>query len=335
MPDFARRKVALFTNVEEKAVIPLADADTIYRIPRMLQQRGLDDIVVDKLQLTCPAADLESWDQVVNAQLSPQQQVNVAMVGKYTDLLDAYKSLNEALIHGGIQTHTQVKVHYIDSETLQQSGTAMLSGMDAILIPGGFGTRGIEGKILAAQFARENRLPFLGICLGMQIAVIEFARHVVKLADANSTEFASDTPHPVIALVTEWVTAEGQVESRSQHSDLGGTMRLGGQPCILMANSLSHKLYGQEQIVERHRHRYEVNGQYVSRLEQAGLMIAGCSADKLLVEIVEIADHPWFIGCQFHPEFTSTPRDGHPLFSGFIQAAVNCSKQSAVTMAED
>jgi len=316
------RKISLFTNVEERAVIPLEDADTIYRIPALLNSRGLDDIVVEKFGLDCPEADLSEWNRVVDAKLHPEGEVTIAMVGKYMDLLDAYKSLNEALIHAGIQTRTKVNVKYLDSESLEIRGTDCLSGVDAILVPGGFGERGIEGKILAVQYARENKIPYLGICLGMQVAVIEYARHMANMPGAHSTEFNAATPYPVVGLITEWVTAEGAVETRSAESDLGGTMRLGGQLCHLMPGSMAYSCYGQDEIIERHRHRYEVNNNLLPQLEKAGLRIAGRSQDMSLVEMVEVPDHPWFVACQFHPEFTSTPRDGHPLFTGFIKAAI-------------
>ncbi|MCE3026766.1 CTP synthase [Salinicola sp. DM10] len=317
-----RRKIALFTNVEERAVIPLQDADTIYRIPLMLHEHGLDDIVCDKLRLDAPAADLAEWVHVLDAKLNPLKSINIAMVGKYMELLDAYKSLNEALTHAGIQTRVKVNVEYIDSELIERHGTERLAGKDAILVPGGFGERGVEGKIATARFARENNIPYLGICLGMQVAVIEFARHVAGWADANSTEFTRDTQHPVVGLITEWINAEGQIELRDEASDLGGTMRLGGQECQLASGSRAQAIYGLDTITERHRHRFEVNNQFIGELEQAGLVISGKSGDQSLVEMIELPDHPWFVACQFHPEFTSTPRDGHPLFTGFVNAAL-------------
>ena len=315
-------KIALFTNVDQEAVIPLEDADTIYRIPGLLNKRGLDDFVVNRFGLDCPQADLSEWDQVIDAKLNPEQTITVAMVGKYMELLDAYKSLNEALEHAGIQTRTKVKVIYIDSEDIETQGTARLENVDAILVPGGFGERGIEGKIATVRYARENNIPYLGICLGMQVAVIDYARHVAKLEGAHSTEFDEKTPYPVVGLITEWEDATGNIETRDEDSDLGGTMRLGGQECMLTAGSLAHSCYASDSIVERHRHRYEVNDNYVEQLQQAGLKIAGRSADQSLVEMVEVPDHPWFVACQFHPEFTSTPRDGHPLFTGFVNAAI-------------
>ncbi|XUO86260.1 CTP synthase [Halomonas sp. KM072] len=317
-----RRKIALFTNVEERAVVPLQDADTIYRIPLMLHEHGLDDIVCDKLRLEAAPADLSEWIKVLDAKLNPLKSISIAMVGKYMELLDAYKSLNEALIHAGIQGRIKVNVDYIDSEDIERHGTERLAGKDAILVPGGFGERGVEGKILTAQFARENNIPYLGICLGMQVAVIEFARNVAGWKDANSTEFTHDTKHPVVGLITEWINAEGKIELRDAASDLGGTMRLGGQVCHLTSGSKAREAYGADEIVERHRHRFEVNNQFIDELERAGLVISGKSVDQSLVEMVELADHPWYVACQFHPEFTSTPRDGHPLFSGFVNAAL-------------
>ncbi|MGD8378564.1 MAG: CTP synthase [Gammaproteobacteria bacterium] len=320
LPEDARRKIALFTNVEERAVVSAADSDDIYKIPLLYREQGLDDIVVEKFHLDVPTADLASWRRVVEARANPEAEVNVAMVGKYVDLADAYMSLNEALKHAGIHTRTQVNIHYFDSEEVERNGTGCLEGMDAILVPGGFGERGIEGKVAAARHARENRIPYLGICLGMQVAVIEYARDVAGLNDAHSTEFDRNAEHPVIALITEWQNREGGIEVRSEESDLGGTMRLGGQECRLEKNSLAHRIYGKETIVERHRHRYEFNNNYLNTMRDRGLVFSGFSVDGL-VEIVELPDHPWYLGCQFHPEFTSTPRDGHPLFSAFIKAA--------------
>ncbi|MCK0745349.1 CTP synthase [Chromohalobacter nigrandesensis] len=317
-----RRKIALFTNVEERAVVPLQDADTIYRIPLMLHEHGLDEIICDKLRLEADEVDLGEWVHVLDAKLNPLKSVNIAMVGKYMELLDAYKSLNEALIHAGIQGRVKVNIDYIDSEDIERHGTERLAGKDAILVPGGFGERGVEGKIATARYARENKVPYLGICLGMQVAVIEYARHVAGWADANSTEFTHDTQHPVVGLITEWVNPQGKIELRDAASDLGGTMRLGGQVCHLTPGTRAHAAYGLEDITERHRHRFEVNNQFVEALEDAGLVISGKSADHSLVEMIELPDHPWYVACQFHPEFTSTPRDGHPLFSGFINAAL-------------
>nr|WP_300311934.1 CTP synthase [Halomonas sp.] len=317
-----RRKIALFTNVEERAVVPLQDADTIYRIPLMLHEHGLDEIVCDKLRLEADEADLSEWVRVLDAKLNPLKSVNIAMVGKYMELLDAYKSLNEALIHAGIQTRVKVNVDYIDSEDIERHGPERLAGKDAILVPGGFGERGVEGKIATARYARENDIPYLGICLGMQVAVIEFARHIAGWADANSTEFTHDTQHPVVGLITEWITPEGKIEVRDEASDLGGTMRLGGQECRLGNGTKAREAYGDDVIVERHRHRFEVNNQFIDELEKAGLVVSGRSIDNSLVEMVELPDHPWYVACQFHPEFTSTPRDGHPLFTGFVNAAL-------------
>jgi CTP synthase len=318
----SRRKISLFTNVAERAVVPLPDADTIYSIPRLLQSYGLDQIVVELLGLQCPVADLSEWDKVVEGKLNPVNSVTISMVGKYMELLDAYKSLIEALTHAGIHTHTKVNINYIDAERVENEGVGILKDADAILVPGGFGERGVEGKLMAVQYARENKVPYLGICLGMQSVVIEFARNVLGLKGANSTEFDRNSPHPVIGLITEWITSEGEVEKRDESSDLGGTMRLGAQECRLVAGSNARKVYGADVIVERHRHRYEVNNNYVDQLQKAGLKIGGWSADDTLVEMVEIPDHPWFVACQFHPEFTSTPRDGHPLFTAFVKAAL-------------
>ena len=319
----ARRKIALFTNVELPAVVSLPDTDSIYRIPAILGDAGLDEIVVDKLCLPCPEADFSEWNKVVEAEHQPLNEINLAMVGKYMELPDAYKSLNEAINHAGIHTRTRVNVSFIDSSIISEQGTGILEVHDCILVPGGFGERGFEGKILACRYARENNVPYLGICLGLQAAVVEFARNVAGLEGANSSEFEPDTPHPVIALITEWMTAEGDVECRDEESDLGGTMRLGGQECIVDADSTIFACYGKERIKERHRHRYEFNNNYLGVLQDAGLKLTGKSIDSKLVEVIEAPDHPWFVGCQFHPEFTSTPRDGHPLFSGFIGAAVD------------
>ncbi|MDX1351822.1 MAG: CTP synthase [Thiomicrorhabdus sp.] len=316
-----KRKIALFTNVEEKAVINSLDADTIYAVPRMLHEQGLDDLVVKRLGIDAPAADLSDWDEVVKDQLNPSKEVEIAMVGKYVDLTEAYKSLIESLIHAGIHTGTRVNIDYIDSESLETDGIDVLKDKDAILVPGGFGERGVEGKILAIQYARENKVPYLGICLGMQMAVVEFARNVVGLKGAHSSELNANTPHPVVALITEWTDENGNKVERTEDADLGGTMRLGGQNCILKADSKLHEIYGSDVIRERHRHRYEVNDGYIPKLEAAGLVISGRSEDGNLVETVEVKDHPWFIACQFHPEFTSTPRNGHKLFTAFVEAA--------------
>lgn len=316
-----RAKIALFTNVEERGVISLPDVNPIYQIPLLLTNQGLDDLVVEKLDLPAKPADLSEWQHVVDAYRHPEGSVTIGMVGKYTNLTDSYKSLAEALTHAGLHTHNRVHIKYINAVDLENQQFELLDNVDAILVPGGFGNRGIEGKIIAAKYAREKGIPYLGICLGMQTAIIEFARHVAHLPGANSTEFDVGTPNPVIALVTEWTGVEGTVEKRQHSSDLGGTMRLGAQVCHLLPETLAHKLYQREEVLERHRHRYEVNNGLLLKLEEKGLLVSGRSADGQLVEMIELADHPWFVGCQFHPEFTSTPRDGHPLFSGFIEAA--------------
>ena len=321
IPEDERRKIALFTNVEERAVIAALDVDSIYKIPLFLHRQQLDAIVAEKLRLDVPEADLSEWQEVVDALEHPDGETTIAMVGKYVELTESYKSLSEALCHAGIKTRTRVKIVYVDSEDIEREGTGCLEGMDAILVPGGFGERGVEGKIEAVRYAREHGVPYLGICLGMQVAVIEFARHVAGLAGAHSTEFDRQAADPVIALITEWTTGDGRVERRSAESDLGGTMRLGGQECQMEADSRVRELYGKEIIVERHRHRYEFNNNYLERLQEAGLAFTGFSVDGHLAEVVELKDHPWFIACQFHPEFTSTPRYGHPLFNGFVQAA--------------
>ena len=321
IPLAERRKIALYTNVEENAVISAVDADTIYRIPLLLHEQGLDDIVVNKLRLNASPADLSEWTSVVDALANPVKEVTIAIVGKYVDHSDAYKSLNEALIHAGICSRTKVNIDYIDSERIEDEGVTCLKGVDAILVPGGFGERGVEGKIATVRYARENKIPYLGICLGMQAAVIEFARDVAGLEGAHSTEFLPSSPHPVIGLITEWMAESGEIEVRDENSDLGGSMRLGGQQCRLQPDSLAFSLYQKDVITERHRHRYEFNNQYFNKLESAGMRFSGKSMDGRLVEVVEIADHPWFLACQFHPEFTSTPRKGHPLFSGFVVAA--------------
>ncbi|PIE37347.1 MAG: CTP synthetase [Gammaproteobacteria bacterium] len=328
--DGALRKIALFTNVEQRAVIPLLDADSIYRIPGALHRHGLDQVVVERFQLDCPPAELSEWDAVLEGEFNKSAgTVRVAMVGKYMDLLDAYKSLNEALKHAGIQTHAKVEVDYIDAEDIERDGVALLANADAILVPGGFGDRGVEGKILAVQYARENNIPFMGICLGMHVALIEYARNVCGLKGAHSTEMQRHTEHPIVALITEWENEDGTTEQRHEQSDLGGTMRLGAQLCHLEPGSRVHKLYGSDDIKERHRHRYEVNNRYVPRLQEAGMSVVGWSADRKLVEMVELPDHPWFVACQFHPEFTSRPRGGHPLFTGYIEAALNHSRAKA------
>jgi len=321
LPDAERKKIALFTNVPENAVFTSLDVDTIYKVPQSLHEQGLDDIVVSRLGLACKATDLSEWDAVISKLERPNHSVDVAMVGKYMDLTESYKSLSEALIHAGLNTQTKVNIHYFDSEEIEKSGTECLSEMSAILVPGGFGLRGIEGKIEAVRYARENNVPYLGICLGMQVAVIEFARHVAGMDNANSTEFDIDTPSPVIGLITEWKDEDGSVQTRDDKSNIGGTMRLGGQECALVQGSKAREIYGEDMITERHRHRYEVNNKLIGAIEKAGLSISGRSQDGSLVEMVEISDHPWFVACQFHPEFTSTPRDGHPLFESFINAA--------------
>ena len=323
----ARKKIALFTNVELPAVVSLPDTDSIYRVPSILGAAGLDQIVVEKLQLDCGKADFSEWDRVVEAELHPEREIKLAMVGKYTDLLDAYKSLNEAITHAGIQTRTKVNISYIDSTDVMEQGTSLLEDYDAILIPGGFGERGFEGKILTTQYAREKKVPYLGICLGLQAAVIDYARNVAGLEGANSTEFDKKCEHPVIALISEWTTVTGTTEVRDENSDLGGTMRLGGQKCVLDKNSITYECYGEREIVERHRHRYEFNNDYLETFAAAGLKLAGKSVDGMLVEVIEVPNHPWFVGCQFHPEFTSTPREGHPLFTGFILAAITRHKE--------
>ena len=317
-----RQKISLFTNVELRAVIPVIDAPTIYQIPRMLHERGLDQFVLDRFGLDLPEADLSEWDFVVESQLHAEGLVTIAMVGKYMELLDAYKSVTEALVHAGIHNKTKVKIRYIDSERLEQNHS-LLDGVDGILVPGGFGTRGTDGKIFAVKMAREKNIPYFGICLGMQIAIIEYARNVCGLSAANSTEFDPDTPHPVVGLIAEWIDEEGKKELRNAESDLGGTMRLGSQTCHLIEGSIASAIYDAERIEERHRHRYEVNNNYLPALKEAGLVIGGLSHDKTLVETIELPNHPWFFASQFHPEFNSTPRDGHPVFRGFVRAAMD------------
>jgi len=330
LPSAERHKIALFTNVSEKSVISAPDADTIYRIPLILNEQGLDDIVINQLRLDAPAANLSEWEAVVDGLMHPKDTVTIAIVGKYVDHSDAYKSLSEALIHAGIHTLHKVNIKYIDAEIIENEGVTQLKEVDAILVPGGFGERGVEGKIATVRFAREHKVPFLGICLGMQSAVIEFARNVASLEGAHSTEFLPNSPHPVIGLITEWQDHNGKLETRDKDSDLGGTMRLGAQKCRIQTDSLVFDMYQKDVITERHRHRYEFNNNYMEKLEQAGLSFSGKSIDGRLVEVVEIKDHPWFLACQFHPEFTSTPRKGHPLFSGFVQAA---EKQKQETQA--
>jgi CTP synthase len=320
LPDEQRRKIALFTNVEERAVISAVDSDDIYKIPMLLHEQDLDDIVVDKLRLNAPPTDLSEWRAVVSAKQNPEAVVDIGMVGKYVQIRDSYISLNEALMHGGIKTRTRVNIHYFESQDIERSGASALQKMDAILVPGGFGDRGIEGKIQAIRYARENGIPYLGICLGMQLAIIEYARNVLALKGANSTEFDRATHHPVIALITEWQDLERGQQVRDEKSDLGGSMRLGAQEAKLIPGSLARALYGKESIFERHRHRYEFNNHYLDELSAGGLSFSGFSADGL-VEFIELPSHPWFVASQFHPEFTSTPRDGHPLFAGFVRAA--------------
>ncbi len=325
LPEGDRRKIALFTNVPPEAVIPALDTDSIYKIPAALHAEGLDEIVCRKLHLSPKPADLSVWTKLVDALVNPEHRVNIAMVGKYVDLTESYKSLSEALIHAGIHARSRVDIHYVDSEAVERDGIDSLKGMDAVLVPGGFGKRGVEGKIAAIRYARENKIPYLGICLGMQLAVIEHARHRAGLADANSTEFDPDTPHPVVALVTEWQNRDGTIEQRSAQSDLGGTMRLGAQPCEVVPGSLAHRIYGATTVAERHRHRYEVNNHYLPRLEATGLVVGARAKSAIagdLCEMIELDDHPWFFGCQYHPEFTSNPRRGHPLFIAFVKAAL-------------
>ncbi|WP_371192524.1 CTP synthase [Glaciecola sp. SC05] len=327
LPSNERAKIALFTNVNEKAVISLRDADSIYRIPAALKAQGMDEIVVKRFGYDCPEADLSEWEQVLYAESNPTGEVNIGMVGKYVELPDAYKSVNEALKHAGLKNRKTVNIHYIDSQDVESKGVQILSELDAILVPGGFGERGIEGKIAAAKYARENDVPFLGICLGMQIAYIEFARNVAGLEGANSTEFNPESPYPVVGLITEWLDADGIKEIRDVSADLGGTMRLGSQLCHLKEGSKVAQMYGATEIHERHRHRYEVNNNLRQQIEDAGLIVSGLSSDKRLVEVIEIENHPWFVAGQFHPEFNSTPRDGHPLFTGFIAAASEYNKK--------
>ena len=327
MPEEEKNKIALFCNVEERAVISCYDVDSIYEVPGMLHEQGIDNIICEQLQLNVQQPDLTAWNKIVYAVQHPKHKVHIAMVGKYVDLTESYKSLSEALKHAGIKTETEVDIQYIDSEVLEKEGTASLAGMDAILVPGGFGTRGVEGKIAAVRYAREHKIPYLGICLGMQIALIEYARDVAKLDGANSTEFDLKTEHPIVALIDEWQDRDGQIEKRDIHANMGGTMRLGAQEVELMEGTLAKTIYGQQFIRERHRHRYEVNNFYLPQLQEAGLVIGGVSTGhEHLVEAIELPDHPWFFACQFHPEFTSTPRKGHPLFTAFIKAALAYKK---------
>lgn len=322
LPKSARNKIALFTNVEERAVISMYDADSIYQVPQVLHDEGMDDYVVEHLGLEGTPVDLSEWSTVVELEKNPVDKLKLAFVGKYLDLLDAYKSLIEAINHAGIQTRTAIEIDYIDAEDLEQQGTSLLEEADAILVPGGFGKRGFEGKIMAARYARENKIPYLGICYGLHAAIIDIARNCLGLDGAHSTEIDEKPEHPVIGLITEWTDEAGNVEQRTEESDLGGTMRLGEQTCVLNQGSLAERVYGSGVVKERHRHRYEVNNRYVEELEANGMRVAGRSEDGELVEMIELADHPWFLACQFHPEFTSSPRKGHPLFSGFIEAGL-------------
>ena len=321
IPPNERAKIALFCNVPERAVISLKDVNSIYQIPALLKSQGLDEFICQRFHLDCPEADLSEWEQVLYQEANPVGDVTIGMVGKYIELPDAYKSVNEALKHAGLKNRLSVHIKYIDSQDVETKGTDVLKGVDGILVPGGFGYRGVEGKILTAKYARENNVPYLGICLGMQIALIEYARNVAGLEKANSSEFDRNCEQPVVGLITEWQDAEGHIETRDDNSDLGGTMRLGAQQCHLIEGSKARTLYGKETIEERHRHRYEVNNNLLPQIEKAGLKVTGLSADRKLVEIIEVPNHPWFVACQFHPEFTSTPRDGHPLFEGFVKAA--------------
>ena len=324
IPDEERQKISLFSNVPEWGVISMWDVDTIYKVPRMLHEQGLDGLICDKLRLNTPPANLKRWDELVYETEHPKGEVTIAMVGKYVDLSDSYKSVNEALRHAGMKNHVRVKIEHVDSETIESSTVNQLTKYDAILVPGGFGKRGVEGKISTARFARENKVPYLGICLGMQVATIEFARNVADLPQANSTEFDADTPNPVIALITEWKDADGTIKTRDANSDLGGTMRLGAQSSDVTKGTLAHKIYGNV-VTERHRHRYEANVNYLDRLRTAGLVISALTQREHLTEIVELPQnvHPWYVGVQFHPEFKSTPWNGHPLFNAFIKAALD------------
>ena len=322
VPEEEKRKIALFTNVQSEAVISVMDADSIYKIPAMLHDQMLDEIVCHKLGILAKAANLSIWKKLVDALEHPEHSVDIAFVGKYVDLTESYKSLIEALNHAGMHTRSRVQIHYIDSEDIERNGPGSLKAMDAILVPGGFGRRGTEGKITAIRYARENQVPYLGICLGMQLAVVEFARHVAGMNGAHSTEFVNDTPYPVIGLITEWQDRSGKTEKRDENSDLGGTMRLGGQVCHLAEGSVAREIYGSAQITERHRHRYEVNNTLLTTLEKTGLRVSGRAPGTDLCEMVELPGHPWFLGCQFHPEFTSNPRTGHPLFIAYVKAAL-------------
>jgi CTP synthase len=333
LPMDERRKIALFTNVQEEAVISAVDVDCIYKIPALLHEQMLDQIICHKLNILAKPADLSIWNKLVDALEHPEFSITIALVGKYVDLTESYKSLSEALIHAGIHTRSKINIAYVDSEDIEENGVDCLADMDAILVPGGFGKRGVEGKISAIHYARTNGIPYLGICLGLQLAVVEYARNKAKMVDAHSTEFNPDTPFPVIGLITEWRTREGRIETRNKNSDIGGSMRLGGQECILKRNALAWKIYQAEEIIERHRHRYEVNGEFLPKLEQAGLSISGLSKEEGLCEMIELPEneHPWFLGCQFHPEFTSTPKASHPLFKSFITAAIDYSNKRPVS----
>jgi CTP synthase len=331
LPQAEKQKMALFCNVEERAVIACYNMPSIYQVPHMLHEQKIDDIICEQLQITAKPANLSVWDNLIKNLNNPERIVNIAFVGKYVELTESYKSLSEAIIHAGIHTKTDVKIHYVDAEDLENNSLSLFKDIDAVLVPGGFGKRGVEGKIKAVEYARTHKIPYLGICLGMQIAVVEYARNVAKLANANSTEFDSDTLYPVVAMITEWEDNTGKLETRNANTDLGGTMRLGAQECLLEHNSLARKIYGQDKIRERHRHRYEVNNKFISELTKKGLIVSGHSIGREhLVEMIELPDHPWFVACQFHPEFTSNPKNGHPLFTSFINAAYNYNTSKGV-----